>query len=120
MLPIVEFAMNNAVHASTGYTPFYVNGLTHPRVTLTLPLHGSGLGRGMVADRLADTSLSTVQNQVSAFLTTRLNVLRHARAAIADSQDKQKEQADAKGRSCIESYEVSGKVLLNAKKLPTM
>ena len=44
MLPVVEFALNNAVHASTGYTPFYVNGLTHPRVPLTLPLRGSGLG----------------------------------------------------------------------------
>ena len=30
MLPIVEFAMNKGVHASTGYTPFYVNGLTPP------------------------------------------------------------------------------------------
>ena len=50
MLPIVEFAMNNAVHASTGFTPFYVNGLTHPRVPLTIPLRGSGLGGGGVAD----------------------------------------------------------------------
>ncbi|GMF30996.1 unnamed protein product [Phytophthora fragariaefolia] len=32
MLPLVEFALNNALHASTGYTPFYVNGLSHPRV----------------------------------------------------------------------------------------
>ena len=24
MLPVVEFALKNAVHASTGYTPFYV------------------------------------------------------------------------------------------------
>ena len=75
MLPIVEFTMNNSVHASTGYTPFCVNGLTHPRVPLTLPLRGSGLGGGEVADRLADISPSTVQRQVSAFLTTRLNVL---------------------------------------------
>ena len=44
MLPVVEFALNNAVHASTDFTPFYVNGLTHPRVPLTLPLRGSGLG----------------------------------------------------------------------------
>uniref|UniRef100_H3H286 Integrase catalytic domain-containing protein n=1 Tax=Phytophthora ramorum TaxID=164328 RepID=H3H286_PHYRM len=43
MLPLVEFALNKAVHASTGFTPFYVNGLTHPRVPLTLPLRGSGL-----------------------------------------------------------------------------
>jgi hypothetical protein len=119
MLPVVEFALNNAVHASTGYTPFYVNGLTHPRVPLTLPLRGSGLGGGEVADRLADISPITVQKQVSEFLATRLNVLRHVRDALADSQDKQKEQADAKGRGCIESYEVGDLVLLNAKNLPT-
>uniref|UniRef100_H3GZA0 Integrase catalytic domain-containing protein n=1 Tax=Phytophthora ramorum TaxID=164328 RepID=H3GZA0_PHYRM len=44
MLPLGEFALNNAVHASTGFTPLYVNDLTHPRVPLTLPLRGSGLG----------------------------------------------------------------------------
>ena len=61
MLPVVEFALNNAVHASTGYTRFYVNSLTHPRVTLTLPLRGPGLGGGGVSDRLADISPDTVQ-----------------------------------------------------------
>ena len=30
-LPFVEFALNNSVHASTGETPFYINGLRHPR-----------------------------------------------------------------------------------------
>ncbi|POM77682.1 Uncharacterized protein PHPALM_4899 [Phytophthora palmivora] len=35
-LPVVEFALNNAVHASTGFTPFYLNGLRHPQVPLTL------------------------------------------------------------------------------------
>ncbi|KAJ0392880.1 hypothetical protein ATCC90586_010562 [Pythium insidiosum] len=29
-LPLVEFAINNAVHASTGLTPFYVNYGRHP------------------------------------------------------------------------------------------
>ncbi|POM59819.1 Pol protein [Phytophthora palmivora] len=33
---MVEFALNNAVHASTGFTPFYLNGLRHPQVPLTL------------------------------------------------------------------------------------
>ena len=65
--------LNNAVHASTGYTPFYVNGLTHPRVPLALPLCGSGLGGGEVADRLADISPDTVQKKVGKFLATRLN-----------------------------------------------
>ena len=37
-LPMMEFAINNSVHASTGMTPFYVNGLRHPR--LPVHLHG--------------------------------------------------------------------------------
>ncbi|CAI5737343.1 unnamed protein product [Peronospora farinosa] len=118
MLPVVEFALNNSVHASTGYTPFYVNGLTHPRVPLTLPPSGSGLGGGEVADRLADVSPNTVKKQVNAFLATRLNVLRHVQDAMADSQDKQKEYADAKGRGCINDYEVGDQVLINVKNLP--
>ncbi|GMF48376.1 unnamed protein product [Phytophthora fragariaefolia] len=31
-LPMVEFAINNSVHVSTGHTPFYLNALRHPRV----------------------------------------------------------------------------------------
>ena len=61
MLPVVELALNNSVHTSTGYTPFYVNCITHPRVPLTLPLRGLGLVGGGVADRLADISPDTVQ-----------------------------------------------------------
>ena len=119
MLPVVEFALNNSVHTSTGYTPFYVNGLTHPRVPLTLPRGGSGLGGGEVADRLADVSPASVKRQVGEFLATRLNVLRHVRDVMADSQDRQKANADANGRGCIDSYEVGDQVLLNAKNLPT-
>ncbi|CAI5720557.1 unnamed protein product [Peronospora farinosa] len=53
---------------------------------------------GEIADRLADVSPNTVKKQVNTFLATRLNVLRHVEDAMADSQDKQKEYADAKGR----------------------
>ena len=74
MLPEVEFALDNAVHASTGYTPFYVNGLTHPRVPLMIPLRGLGLGGGELADRLAGISPVTVRKQVSEFLATRFSV----------------------------------------------
>ena len=38
---------------------------------------------------------------------------------MADRQAKQRENADAKSRSCIESYEVSDQVLLYAKNLHT-
>ncbi|GMF49677.1 unnamed protein product [Phytophthora fragariaefolia] len=38
---------------------------------------------------------------------------------MAESQGKQKEHADAKGRSNVNCYEVGDLVLLNAKNLPT-
>ena len=65
MLPFVEFALINAVHASKGFTPFSVNGLTHPRVPLTLSLRISGIVVGEMADRPADISPATVHKQVS-------------------------------------------------------
>ena len=89
MLPVIDFALNNAVHASTGFTPFYVNSLTHPRISITLPLRGSGLGGGESADKLAEISPTTMQKQVNGFLATRSSVLRHVRDAMAASQDKQ-------------------------------
>ena len=54
---------------------------------------------------------------MDAFLATRLSVLRHVRDAMAEIQDKQKEQADVKGRGCIDFYEVGDQVLLNAKSM---
>ncbi|GAB9477989.1 hypothetical protein Gpo141_00015215, partial [Globisporangium polare] len=39
-LPMTEFAINNAVHSSTGLTPFYANNARHPRVPAMLGLDG--------------------------------------------------------------------------------
>ena len=89
MLPVVDFALNNAVNASAGFNTFYVNGLTHPCVSLTLPLRLVPGGKEMT-DLLAETSPATVSIRVSEFLATRLSILSHVRDALADSQDKQK------------------------------
>ena len=89
-LPLVEFVMNNAVHASTGFTPFYVNGLADPRVPLTPPRCGSGLGGGEVADQLAEVSPAAVRKQVDEFLSLRLHVLRQVKDEMAESQDVQR------------------------------
>lgn len=35
-LSMAEFAINNAEHASTGHTPFYLNALRHPRLPIQL------------------------------------------------------------------------------------
>jgi transposase InsO family protein len=42
LLPLMEFAINNAKHASTQFTPFYLNYGYHPLtpVSLQLPWHG--------------------------------------------------------------------------------
>ena len=65
MLSVVEFALDNSVHASKVFIALYVNGRTHPCVPFTLPLRGSGFGEGEVAVRLADISPATVHKQVS-------------------------------------------------------
>ncbi|KAG3127985.1 hypothetical protein PI126_g21604 [Phytophthora idaei] len=119
VLPLVEFALNNAVHASTGFTPFYVNGLANPRVPLTPPRRGSGLSGGGIADRLADISPVAIRKRVGEFVSLRLSVLRQVRDAMTESQDLQKEYADAQGRGNVERLEVGDLVLLNAKNLPT-
>ncbi|KAG3049984.1 hypothetical protein PC122_g23379 [Phytophthora cactorum] len=119
VLPLVEFALNNAVHASTGFTPFYVNGLANPRIPLTPPRRGSGLSGGGIAARLADISPVAVRKQVDNFVSLRLSVMRQVRDAMAESQDLQKEYADVQGRGNVERFEVGDLVLLNAKILPT-
>ncbi|GMF39394.1 unnamed protein product [Phytophthora fragariaefolia] len=65
MLPLVEFALNNAVHASNGYTPFYVNGLSIP---LTPPRPGSGLSGGESSrSDLLISALSLFVNRLTRF-----------------------------------------------------
>ena len=45
-LPFVELAINNSVQTSTGETPFYINGLRHPRTPVSFvrspSLNGGG------------------------------------------------------------------------------
>ncbi|KAG3017402.1 hypothetical protein PC121_g9634 [Phytophthora cactorum] len=106
MLPLVEFALNNAVHASTGFTPFYVNRLANPRVPLTPPRRDCVLSGGGIADRLADISPVAVRKQVDDFVSLRLSVMRQVRDAMAESQDLQKEYADVQGRDNVERFEV--------------
>ena len=70
MLLVVEFALNNSMLASTGYTPFYVNVLTHQLVPLTLQRGGSKISGESVAYRHAYVGPASVKEQVSEFLAT--------------------------------------------------
>ena len=46
-LPMAEFAINNSVHASTTHTPFFVNGLRHPRIPALLECDSGSRGEGI-------------------------------------------------------------------------
>ncbi|POM58704.1 Pol protein [Phytophthora palmivora] len=109
-LPMVEFALNNAVHASTGFTPFYLRGIRHPYVPLTLrggteasivrweSLFLPGLGdRARVFER-----------QLASFIDERLDMI---------SRIKQKEHSDRKGRGNLIVLKMGEFVLLDTKTL---
>ena len=108
LLPLVEFAMNNSVHASTGYTPFFLNNLRDPRIPATL----SG-----VVSKDADLSVPTVE-AVAAFLDKRHAVIRFVRDHMAAAQDMQKQSADKHGRKQKETFVKGDLVYLNTKNLP--
>uniref|UniRef100_A0AAV1TZL7 Reverse transcriptase domain-containing protein n=1 Tax=Peronospora matthiolae TaxID=2874970 RepID=A0AAV1TZL7_9STRA len=55
---MVEFAINNSVHASTTHTPFYVNGLRHPRVPTLLECNSGLGGEGTRASKIGFVSRS--------------------------------------------------------------
>ncbi|KAE9069693.1 hypothetical protein PF006_g29519 [Phytophthora fragariae] len=121
LLPQVQFALNNAVHSSTGFTPFYVNGLRHPRTPLMLP-PASSLGGGETsADdsrRLKGLRTSVKRNLLS-FIETGDAVRQRVRDAMASAQDTQKEQSDRQGRKNAHVFAMGDQVLLNANNLPT-
>lgn len=79
--------------------------------------------KGVVTERcpisLLMSALLMLRNRFRRFLVKRLNVLRYACHAMAESQIRRQDQADARIRVCIASYEFGDQVLLNAKNLPT-
>ncbi|GMF47109.1 unnamed protein product [Phytophthora fragariaefolia] len=120
LLPQVEFALNNAVHSSTGFAPFYVNGLRHPRTPLTLPPASNlGGGEANAEDSRGLKGLRTsVKRNLLSFIETGEAVRQRVRDAMAAAQDRQKENSDRHGRANTQVFQVGDQVLLNAKNLP--
>ena len=58
-LPMVEFAINNSVHASTTHTPFFVNGLRHPRLPTHLECDTNSRGGGIRSSKNRSVSCSS-------------------------------------------------------------
>ncbi|KAG4043562.1 hypothetical protein PC123_g20968 [Phytophthora cactorum] len=123
-LPVVEFALNNAVHPSTGFTPFYLNGMRHPRVPLTLrggteaSIISGGEARKALSYQVSDLRPVSLRKQVESFIDTRLNVINRVRDAMAITQDRQKEYSDKHGRGNVNVFKVGDLVLLDTRNLP--
>jgi hypothetical protein len=142
LLPLVEFALNNSVHASTGFTPFFLNHGRHPTVPSSLFGANSTLSGGEATDPKSDAATNAVsvtansieanfsplepiekapsltKKSVNDFLDQRQAVLRYVRDAIALSVDKQKENADRNGRKNNETFKRNELVLLSTSNLP--
>ncbi|KAG3055509.1 hypothetical protein PI125_g25705 [Phytophthora idaei] len=123
-LPVVEFALNNAVHASTGFTPFYLNGMRHPRVPVTLHgstgssiLRGGGAWKAL-SSQVSDLRPVSLRKQVESFIDTRLSVIDHVRGAVAVAPGRQKEYSDKDGRGNGNVFRVGDLVLLGTRSLP--
>ncbi|GMF56544.1 unnamed protein product [Phytophthora fragariaefolia] len=101
LLPQVVFALNNAVHSSTGFTPFYVNGLRHPRTPLTLPSASNLGGREANAEdpRGLQGLRTSVKRNLLLFIETGEAVRQRVRDAMAAAQDRQKENSYRHGRA---------------------
>jgi hypothetical protein len=68
-LPLAEFALNNAVHASTGHTPFFMNNARHPRIPSLLSGGESTLPVGEIHDNRRSSSSNSNSLASSASLS---------------------------------------------------
>ena len=150
-LALVEFALNNATHVSTGHSPFFVNSARHPRLPTLI---GGGVSTLSGGDTLANppvrplpdpmgqpesvlhkTSVNAVDSNFYAmpslknppkkireaiedFTMQTQCITRFIRDRVAISVDKQKENADKRGRTNTNVFKVNQKVLLSTKDLP--
>ncbi|OWZ14095.1 reverse transcriptase [Phytophthora megakarya] len=76
-MPMAAIAIKNAVHASTGHAPFFVNAIRHPRLPRTLGAVASSLsgGESTVASKqpqkTAETDISAATTRARARARTR-------------------------------------------------
>ena len=102
-LVTVEFAYNDSVNMSTGYTPFYLNHGHHPITPLTM----------FLKTRSDESSSST--EPVEAFAARLREDVNHARDALLAAQQRQAYYADRSRRH--HAFKVGDKVWLSAAHL---
>ena len=116
-LSMAEFAINNSVHASTSCTPFYVNGLRHPRTPPGLGGESnlSGGGTSAPTSSITNDSLNT---RAEEFVHVREAIVRFVKDSIAAAVDKQKQNADKTSRANKNIFKLGDYVLLSTSTLP--
>jgi len=96
-LKVAQFAYNNSVHSSTGYSPFFLNYGQHPNVP----------------NQRIRSSVDASSDSAEQFAADIALVLQHAKSCLNEAQLRQKKFAD---RHRVDvSFEVGQKVLLNSK-----
>ena len=99
-LALIEFAHNNVVHSSTGYSPFFLNSGQHPRT----PVHDQ-LGNECNINETAATTISNLYDTLDSALTN-----------IEKSQQKQAKYANEHRRD-FEQFNIGDLVLLSTANL---
>jgi RNase H-like domain found in reverse transcriptase/Reverse transcriptase (RNA-dependent DNA polymerase)/Integrase zinc binding domain/Chromo (CHRromatin Organisation MOdifier) domain/Retroviral aspartyl protease len=106
-LPFVEFAQNNAVNSTTGYSPFFLNYGYHPATPMTQQLSVSK-GRITSSNAAAEDRLLRLYD-----------ALTDAEHRTRKSQEQQKTQADKHRRDhTVKPLQVGDLVLLSTNNLP--
>ena len=100
-LGMVEYAYNNSVHSSSGYTPFYLCYGRHPLSPVQL------LSQVESKNAAADAFLRQLEDDVT-----------HAVEQLQKAQEQQKRYADKRRRDV--KFEVGDEVLLSTKTLPVV
>jgi hypothetical protein len=98
-LVAAEFAYNNSVNATTGFTPFFLNQGQHPVTPLSLSV----------------PPLLPLSKPVARFLSEIREHLSQARSAILKAQTEQAKYANEKRRDV--SFNIGDRVLLSSKRL---
>lgn len=95
-LPCAEFAINNAVKAATGHTPFYLNHGRHPRSP-------------------AAVAMDTPHPAANEFVGNLNEAMSRAKDCLAAAQARMKSQADKRRRDLY--FSVGDEVLLSSKNM---
>lgn len=95
-LPCAEFAINNAIKAATGHTPFYLNHGRHPRAP-------------------AAVAMDTAVPAANEFVENLNKAIARARDCLAAAQARMKRQADTHRRDM--EFSIGDEVLLSSKNL---